>query len=243
MDWRMGLLAINPLTGEPVDTVAAPEWDFEAPQLVAQRVTADGTNTSVNTVPFSPAEHWAFSPLGYMVGGVSDRYAIDLYRRDRPVLRIERDYDPVAVTGGERSDHEALARWGMRQTQLDWSWNGPAIPDQKPPFQGLLVGKDGRIWVLLHTPGEPIPEEEVGRPGDDGPNPRPARRWRERPAFDVFEPDGTYLGRVEAPADLSLVPRPVIDGDRVWAVVRDALDVQYVVRYRLGREPAEATLK
>ena len=235
MDWRAGLLAFDTRTGEPVDTVAAPTWDFEESEIVAQRVSESGTNTSVNQVPFSPTDHWAFSPLGYMVGGVSHRYAIDLYRPDRPVLRIERVHEPVALTGGERSDAEALARWGMRLTQPDWTWNGPAIPDTKPPFRDILVGRDGRIWVLLHGPGERIPEEEITEGRDQGPNPRPARRWRERPVFDVFESDGTYLGRVVAPFDLSLRPTPVLDGDRVWAVVRDTLDVQYVVRYRLRR--------
>lgn len=240
MDWRLGLLGIDPATGQPVDTVAAPHWDYESPQIVAQHETEDGTNTSVNTVPFSPSEHWAFSPLGYMVGGISNRYAIDLYRSDGTVLRIERAYNPVAVQPAERANREEITRWNMRQTQPDWTWNGPAIPSEKPPFRDFYVGKDGRIWVLLHQPGEPIPEGEITDGGGQGPNPRPATRWREPPAFDVFEPDGTYLGRVQAPVSLSLYPTPTFDGDQVWAVVRDELDVQYVTRFRVDRGSAES---
>lgn len=238
VDWRMGLVAYDSDTGQAVDTVAAPTWDFEPQQIVAQNVSDDGTSTSVNTVPFSPARHWAFSPLGYMVGGISDRYAVDEYRPDGTVLRIERVRETVPVKSGERSNEEEIARWNMRQTQPDWTWNGPAIPDQKPAFRSLNVGRDGRIWVLLHTPGERIPEDEVAEPGD-GPNPRPARRWREHPVFDVFEPDGTYLGRVSAPVEMSLYPEPVFDGDRVWAVIRDALDVQYLIRFRVEFDPTE----
>jgi hypothetical protein len=233
MDWRMGLVGIESDTGEPVDTVAAPTWDFEEARIVAQQaVEGGGANTSVNNVPFTPAKHWAFSPLGYMVGGVSDRYAIDLYRTDAPVLRIERVYEPVPVTSGERDNREERVRWSMRRTQPDWTWNGPPIPDHKPPFRNLYVGRDGRIWVLLHTAAERIPDEQIVESGD-GPDPRPPVRWRERPAFDVFEPDGRYLGRVVGPPELSLHPYPVFEGDRVWAVVRDEFDVEYVTRYRI----------
>ena len=64
------------------------------------------------------------------------------------------------------------------------------------------------------------------------PNARPPVRWREPVAFDLFESDGTYLGRVRAPQGFSIWPTPVSDRDQVWAVVRDELDVQYVVRFR-----------
>jgi hypothetical protein len=240
-DWKVGLVAYDGATGEPVDTVPAPDWDYEEPRLVAQHVTDDGTNTSINTVPFSPTKTWAFSPHGHMVGGLSTRYAIDQYLRDGTVLRMERVDDPVAVAPGERENREEQARWNMRQTQPDWTWNGPAIPDTKPPFRGLYVGKDGRIWVMVPQPGEPIPEDQVESPRDNGdPNPRPPALWREPIAFDVFEPDGTYLGRALAPTGFSPYPTPVFDGDRVWAVVRDELDVQYVVRFRAALPATES---
>ncbi len=239
MDWRMGLVAYDPETGQPVDTVAEPDFDFEGERLVAQRTNEGGTSTSVNTVPFSASDHWAFSPFGYTVGGVSDAYAIDLFKPDGTVLRIERVYEPVPVKGGERSNREELTRWSMRRTQPDWTWNGPAIPHEKPPYRDLFVGRDGRIWVLLHQPAEPIPDSQLLEPDPDDPTARPALRWHEPPAFDVFEPDGTYLGRVTGPVDMSFSPTPTFDGLNVWAVVRDALDVQYVTRFRVALASTE----
>lgn len=234
-DWTMGVVAYDMGTGETVDTVPAPTWDFDEPTLVAQQTGERGTNTSVNGVPFSPRSHWAFSPRGYMVGGLSTRYVVDQYHSDGSVTRIERVVDPTPVSAGERANREEQVTWSLRRTQPDWRWNGPAIPDRKPPFRGLYTGLDGRIWVLLHQPAEPVPEEEVDLTSSTGrPDQRPPDRWREPVAFDVYEPDGTYLGLVEAPRGFSTWPTPVFDGDRVWAVVRDELDVQYLVRFSIA---------
>ena len=241
MDWQTGLVAVDTESGDPVDTIPSPTWDYEPPQLIAQRVSDDGTSTSVNGVPFGPEEEWTFSPLGYMVGGLSTRYAIDLYRPDAPVLRIERIHEPVRVKGAEKDNAEARTRWNMRRTQPDWTWNGPAIPDEKPPFRDLFVGNDGRIWVLLHQPGERIPDDQVVEADPDDPNPRPANRWREPTVFDVFEPDGTYLGQVRGPTEMTFYPNPVFHGDNVWAVVRDELDVEYLVRFRVSRAQTETS--
>lgn len=238
-DWRMGLVAYDSHTGQPGDTVAEPTWDYERQTIVASQKTDGGTSTSMNYVPFTPHSSTAFSPLGYWVGGVSDRYAIDEYRPDG-VLRIERTVDPVPVGDGEKSNEEDIATWGMRTTQPDWKWNGAAIPDTKPAFRSVYTGADGRVWVMVHRPAERIPDDQI-QEASDGPNPQPPRRWREPVAFDVFEPDGTYLGQVSAPAGFSIYPTPVFDGDRVWAVVRDELDVQYVTRFRVSHGAAESS--
>lgn len=82
-------------------------------------------------------------------------------------------------------------------------------------------------------------QRAVEVPADDKPTFGPAAvrmpplRWREPVVFDVFDPDGRYLGEVRAPEGFSLNPSPYIRGDRVWAVVRDELDVSYVVRFRV----------
>ena len=113
-----------------------------------------------------------------------------------------------------------------------WRWDGPPIPDEKPAFGDLYAGRDGRIWVGV--PQEGIEEDNPDYdPREEGSLPT---RWREPTAFDVFEEEGVYLGRVEAPADFSAYPTPVFDGDHVWAVTRDELGVQRVVRFRLTRD-------
>jgi hypothetical protein len=58
-------------------------------------------------------------------------------------------------------------------------------------------------------------------------------RYAEVSAFDVFDPDGRYLGHVRVPESFRIDPEPVVRGDHVWAVTRDELDVATVVRFRL----------
>ena len=238
-DWRMGMAGVDSRTGQPVDTVPAPEWDYEAPKLIASISSGENRSTSVSNVPFSPQPSWAFSPLGWMVGGLSTRYAVDQYLPGGQVLRIERVAESVPVQPDERADQERQTTWGMRTTQPDWKWNGEPIPDRKPPFRGIATGVDGRIWVMVHQPGQRVPDEELVEADD--PDARPASRWREPVAYDVFEADGSYVGRVRAPDGFSTYPRPVFRGDTVWAIVRDELDVQYLKRFRVARSGTETT--
>ena len=57
--------------------------------------------------------------------------------------------------------------------------------------------------------------------------------WESPVRYDAFEPDGTYVGTLAVPDDFVTRPEPIFDGDHVWAVTRDELDVERVVRYRI----------
>lgn len=225
-----GMATFSP-TGEPGDTIPAPAWDYRAPTVTAQVESARQTWT----VPFSPAPRWAFSPLGRMIGGVSDEYRVDIFGPGGHVLRIVRDSEAEPVAAGERVAAEFRVSRAMRRLQPDWNWNGPQIPNQKPAFRDLFAGRDGRIWVLLHAGARPAPERAVEpTPGE----PEPPVPWLEPMLFDVFKLDGTYLGQVKAPEGFQTTPPPVFGPDHVWAVVEDDLGVQYVVRFRIERGEA-----
>lgn len=229
-EWQMGLAKITP-EGVSTDTLPVPDAGFEAAFVDARTENS----WSRSSVPFSPSEHWAFHPDGYFVHGISDDYSFTLLRdpaTGEPPLRIEREWQPVPVASGEADEERGRTTRNMRSMIPDWTWNGPAIPDAKPAFEDILVGQDGRIWLRVPTPGYRVedPEHDPSDPESV------ADEWREGVAFDVFEADGRFLGHVRAPDDFSMYPTPVIDGDRVWAVTRDDLGVNRVVRYRL--EPA-----
>jgi len=226
-DWIRGVRRYAS-TGEPLDTIPVPTWDYDAARLTASR---EGSSSS-SRVPFSPQDHWTFSPLGYMVSGLSDQYRIHLYRTGEPVLRIERAWDPVPVHPEEAEERRQALIERFQRQYGSWRWNGPSIPDTKPPFRGMFASREGDIWVRLSQPGRPVMSEEEARQEEARTGRRP-NRYEEFLAFDVFAADGRYLGHVSVPESFRVDPEPIVRGDYVWAVTRDELDVATVVRFRM----------
>jgi sugar lactone lactonase YvrE len=227
LDWTWGLARFGP-DGTHTDTIPVPTWDFEEPTVIARK---EGSSSSTS-VPFSPQVSWTFSPHGHFVAGLSTDYRVDLFRKDGATLRIERAWTPVAVQAAEKAEQERRIIENFKESFGSWKWNGPAIPDTKPPFGAIMVDHDGRLWIQVAQPGDEWRTEaearaEEERTGD------PQLRFRERVVYDVFEPDGRYLGAVRTPDEFRSSPPPVIRGDLAWVVTRDDMDVQRVIRYRI----------
>lgn len=220
--------------GEPGDTIHVPRGE-DAPQLIARREGPDGRSQSSTSVPFWPDLATTLSLDGEMVVGSSDTYSIDVPQGGM-VLRIQRAFDPVPVLGPERDNRRERTIHNMRRTEPGWSWDGPPIPDTKPAFRSISFDMDGRLWVSLHSRAEPIPDKDIEWPAPDDEAAPPPIRWREPTRLDVFDTDGSYLGQLAAPQGFGMYPRPAITGDRVWALVRDELEVPYLVRYRIVSE-------
>ena len=227
-DWEYGLARIDADDGI-IDTLQVPIWKYDADLITGNR---DEGGESRSRVPFTADDHWSFSPLGYVVGGVSEDYRFELARLNAPVVRIEREWTPVPVKREEAEERRRRATEDMRRQYPGWKWNGRSVPDTKPPYKGMFVSAEGNIWVLVSQEGQPImtaaeASEEERRTG------RPQMRFEESPAFDVFAPDGRFLGHVRVPESFQMRPEPIVRGDSVWAVTRDDLDVASIVRFRV----------
>lgn len=226
-EWVFGLARYG-LDGEIEDTLAAPTWEYEVAMVSATL----GGRSSREPVPFTPQVSWTFSPLGYMVGGLSTEYRIDVFRPDGSVLRIEREFAPEPVHPDEAEGWRRYLTADFLEYYPGWRWNGPPIPETKPPFREVFVSWEGNIWVLrsmesLETMTAAEAREAETRSG------RPIIRFREPSSFDVFAPDGRYLGHVRIPETFSRTPEPIIRGDTVWAVNLDQMDVATIVRYQV----------
>lgn len=225
---RSGLVRWD-ASGVVLDSLAPPESAVPPAYITAQ----NKGSTSQYNVPFAPSFTWTFSPLGYFVSARTDRYAVTLSHRDGKATRIERDAESIAIESDERAEAEAIATARMRTMDPTWRWTGTPIPSTKPPIRSIMAGEDGLVWVSIASRGERIPEAErtpLTEAQAADPKRVPEPTWRQPLAYDVFEPEGRYLGRVRPPPQTTL---RAMRGDHVWAVTRDSLDVEQVVRYRV----------
>lgn len=152
-------------------------------------------------VPFTSRLAWTLDLRGYLWFGVTGKYRIYQRRVSGDTVRvIERQATPVAVTSAEmREELEQIRSYGAKV-------DADQIPTVKPAFQTILIDPDGYLWVVPAAPAQ-----------DD------------LKIFDIFDPEGRYLGPARSGVSISLFPTPVIAGRRLIGITTDSQGVQYVV--------------
>ena len=90
------------------------------------------------------------------------------------------------------------------------------IPDAKPAVQGFFVTDDGYLWVSATR----ADTSETNR------------------VFEIFDPEGRYLGELRLPFAMLSNPAPLLGRDRIVAVTQDEFGVPYIVRARIVRPTA-----
>ncbi|MCZ0934117.1 MAG: hypothetical protein OXJ54_02940 [Gemmatimonadetes bacterium] len=160
-------------------------------------------------IPFRPATGMRPGPSGSLLWYRTDEYSIArVTLSGDTTLVFSLDSSPAPVTDAERDSVLAIGgSEGPRYSSLD-------IPRAKPIIRRMTVGDDGYIYVLPET---------VGRGAGS--------------VVDIFTDAGVYLGAMEAPG-ISVgrgAPPPVVRGGYLHAVVRDELDVENLIRFRIER--------
>jgi hypothetical protein len=211
-----------------------PDVGYETPVLVLERRSEQSYAWGINYPPFAAWLVWAASPTGAIVIGAGNRYRFEHHRSDGTVLAVEKYWDPVPVDPGEAAWYERRVRASIRRADSTSGWDiDGGLPDHKPAFQRMVVGRDGNTWVVRAGAGERLPGCAEG---DFSRNPC----WRQTYSADVFGDDGRFLGNVSLPPELQrqspfpFVPRPFIHGDTIIAPVEDDNGTAYVKRYRLA---------
>ena len=156
---------------------------------------------------------WRLSRRGTIWALITDQYRLLEFGPDGDTLRVvTKAHQPIPVSSEERAEALNRLRWFTEQGgQVDAS----KIPDGKPLAESFFVDQGGFVWVALDG------ADDAGEQ-----------------AFDVFNPTGQFLGTVVAPFRLQVSPTPVVRGDLLYGVVRDELEVPYVIRARLTRPTA-----
>jgi len=218
------------VAGGPADEIRwHPEVEFPTNTIDVGPITMN--------VPFSPAYAWTLSADGGVTVGASHRYRFEQHRIDGTTLVVERRVDPVPVQPGEA---EWRRRWTLKniRTYIEPGFDTSMdIPDHKPAFTGFAPDAHGGTWVWRRGPSRHLGGDCVDDPfTTDLATSRDNSCWVSDRFFDIFDPEGRYLGRVEQPdglrrwnAQLNLFPM----GEIVYAIIETAEGVPTVKRYRL----------
>lgn len=209
------------------DTVFAPTFGVKASEYRASAAVNGGRSSTMLTDQLSAAEILLWHPDGHWLLLEGGTYRVLFDRRSTKPLVVERTTPPIPVDPDERAWHEDRVLRVMRRTDPTWTWQGPPIAQTRAPARSAFLGRDGRVWVQVSLPSEPIPEAErdAERPGG-----LPSPRWRSRSAYEVFDRNGTFVGRVTLPVRAQIYGA---EGDWVWGTQLDEDDVPTVVRWRV----------
>jgi 6-bladed beta-propeller len=162
-------------------------------------------------IPFGGNTYVAVSG-GRVLVGDNARYELAEHGADGRLARlVRRDPPRDPVTPGDRAAWLAERRAGLgarfREAQEEML-RGLPFPAHKAWFHALLLDPAGNAWV-----------ERNAAPG-------PAVPW------DVFDPEGRFLGTVQVPAGLRLTQ---VGADFVVGVAKDEMQVPQVRVHRIVR--------
>lgn len=163
---------------------------------------------SMALVPFTPRLAWLFDPRGYIWFGLGDSYRIHQRALTGDTVRIiEREHQRLPVAAEDRAEAREQLAWFVKQGGKIDDSDFPAL---KPVFDQLLLDDTGNLWVGVTEPH--------GIPGS---------------VYDVFDPEGRYLGRVRSTAEIASYPSARITGDAMYAASSGEMDEPQIVRMRI----------
>lgn len=172
---------------------------------------------------YVPEMAWDLADDLDLVCGRTDQYRIAVYSHRRLERIITKPFDqtPVSDSDKEVIKEHRYASWPAQapRATLDRMWRSSYIADFYTAFHALAVGPDGTVWA------QHVRRASDLREGDD-PTETGAREW------DVFDARGRFLGVVTMPPRFTVM---VFQGEQIFGVSRDELDVPYVVRLRIVR--------
>jgi hypothetical protein len=190
---------------------------------------------------FRPAPQSVLDAAGNLYISRGDPYRIDVHDPAGTHVRgISRDFEPTPITDGDMERlkrmvsqfYDTMAVTGSRDPRAERDRVLQRVERQRgydprphlPPLGRLLVSGDGSFWLERIDGVDPAQLEMERLFGGFSGGAR-ASRW------DLFDRDGRFLGSVALDGDFRA---HAVRGYEVTGVMRDELDVEYVVTYRVA---------
>ena len=206
------------LDGTAVDTLWVPNPTSEVKTwtLSANR---GGTNvmTMMMPVPLTPRMLSGYNPEGGFLLGWSSEYQVAVAPHGSDTSSVFRRSWTAEPVTDERRNYEVEAQMaqmgeGFEEAALRQAFVASDIPATAPAFVALHVDQNGNRWIRLD-------------PGMDS----------TRTRFDVFNPEGAFLGTVAVAGKLPLYGRMAFGKDEI-VVARENIDgIPVLARYRVKK--------
>lgn len=199
----------------PADTLPRP--DVEQPEVVRVVCTHDsGRAISVHGASFAPRLLRVPAPGVLRADVWTADYRIDFATpRGDTVHVVERDLPPLPVTDDVwREEESRYQEFRERIGDAQCEPDRLPRPDAMEQVRTLIFDRNGRMWVEARS--------------DAG--------W----ALDAFDAEGRLLATVPIPDRLERVP-PYVRDDRLYLVVTDDLDVEYVKVFEIAPPTGSAS--
>lgn len=199
--------------GTAIDTVSVPKG--EEPRMWTVRSGSGGNRLQMMTpVPFTPQMRHAVAPDGSIVFGWTGEYRLVRTDGHDTLGVMSRDWTPDPLSEERRQRHvdgmvERMGP-GMDEVVLRNSFPVGEIPSTLPAFAELNIDGGGNIWLTTDA---------------DSASAR----------FDVFSPEGAWLGRVTIPESFDPFTPAAWGTDRLYVAREDEDGVPYIARYRIAR--------
>ncbi|MEX0892817.1 MAG: 6-bladed beta-propeller [Gemmatimonadota bacterium] len=180
---------------------------------------------------FAAEPTWSVGPDGTVVYADNSQYRIHVADAEGNLQRIvSRAVEPQPVTEADQNAllrliREQIAAQGIPAEAMEPMLSAMQFAENYPTMATVLAGPGGMVWAQRIRTARDF--EEAGVEFD------PNRIGS--PVWDVFDGEGRYLGTVEVPEGFQAHGWK---NDRLYGVLRDDLDVLYVVRLRVDGLPA-----
>ena len=193
----------------PLDTIAIPETSIERDAF--RHVIDDGRASIGARIPFQGSFKWRFSPTGNLWTLATKPYELaELTPSGETLRKVTKEHEPLPVTEEDRNEaREGFQRFIRLGGTIDWS----RIPTTKPVTVSFFADDEGHLWV----------KREAAVPGDKD------------QLFDLFDPDGRYLGEIRLPFPLLSDPEPIVRNGMLFGISADETGAPIVVRARIEK--------